>query len=133
MSVAPTQCHLLSIISRKADLEYRLLNIMNDISRLSCQSAALNEEMLAEMQSVYNFQSVLTDENTKDMAEKIEAFNSNEFYVAYQTQMAMINSKEKLLNAEKQQIETQLNALNTLEEGVNKQLENDLKKSVLQV
>ena len=97
MSVAPTQCHLLSIIPRKADLEYRLLNIMNDISRLSCESAALNEEMLAEMQSVYNFQSVLTDENTKDMAEKIEAFNSNEFYVAYQTQMAMINSKENNL------------------------------------
>ena len=128
---AVTQCNLLSITSYKANLEYRLLNITNTLTRLSTQSAALNEELLSQMRNLYNFQSVLTDENTKDTAETIEAFNSSEFYIAYQTQMAMINSKEKLLEAEKHQIEVQLNAINTMEEGLEKQLDNGLKNSVI--
>lgn len=131
MSLASTQCNVLTITMRKADLEYRLLNITNTISRMAAQSAAISEEMMNKIRSQYDFQVVLTDENTKDNPQEIAAINTEEFYLAYQQQMAMVNAKEKLLDAEKQQIETQLKALNTLDEGYQKQLDSNLKKAVL--
>ena len=42
-------------------------------------------------------------------------------------------AQEKMLDVEKTQIETQLNAINTLQDSLSKQLESDLKKSVLNV
>ena len=131
MSVASTQCQLLALTSRKSDLEYRLLCITNTISRMSCKTAALNEELMTEVTSNNDYASVLTNENTADISQRIEAFYSSEFYTKYQTQMSMVNSKEKLLDVEKQQIETELSAINTLYDGLEKQLDSDLKKSVL--
>ena len=114
MSVAPTQCNLLALTMRKSDLEYRLLQITGTVSRMAAQTAALNQEVLTRVQSMNKYQAVLTGEGSKDVAERLEAFYSSEFYVAYQTQMALINTKEKALNVEKQQIETQLTAINTM-------------------
>lgn len=130
MSVASSQCHLLSITARKADLEFRLLQLTNEITRLSCKSAALNEELMGQMPDM---ESKLLGVGSKNVEEAIEIMLSDEFYVAYQTQMSLVNTKEKILETEKQQIETQLNALNTMEEGVQKQIESGLKKAVLQV
>ena len=129
MSVAPTQCNLLALTMRKSDLEYRLLQITGTVSRMAAQTAALNQEVLTKVQSMNKYQTVLTGEGSKDVAERLEAFYSSEFYTAYQTQMALINTKEKALNVEKQQIETQINAINTMIEGVEKQIDNNLKQN----
>ena len=129
MSVAPTQCNLLALTMRKSDLEYRLLQITGTVSRMAAQTAALNQEVLTKVQSMNKYQTVLTGEGSKDVAERLAAFYSSEFYTAYQTQMALINTKEKALNVEKQQIETQINAINTMIEGVEKQIDNNLKQN----
>lgn len=131
MSVAPTQCQLLALTSRKSDIEYRLLQINAQVSRMAAQSASLQEELMIEVRSNNIYQTVYTGENSKDLEERLEAFYSGEFYTAYQTQMAMINNKEKALNVEKSQLEVQLTAITTEMEGIEKQLDSDLKKAVL--
>ena len=133
MSLATTQGSILLNTMRKADLEWRLLCITDSLREMSCQATRVQEDMLNEVQSMYSYQAILTSENNKDEAEKIVALNSLEFYTAYQQQMAQINAKEKVLEQEKLQIENQLKAINTLDEGYQKQLENNLKKSVLNV
>ena len=134
MSVASTQCHLLMITSRKADLEYRLLQLTNHLSRLASETASLNEELMYQMPSMR--EQVIDAIGTTDadgVEEALEIMMSDEFYVAYQNQIALIHVHEVSIQAEKTEIETQLKALTTMEEGAQKQLEADLKKAVLQV
>ena len=121
MSVAPTQCCLLALTMRKSDLEYSLLQITATISRMSAKSSALHQELLSQVQTKVN--PVLTGEGSKDIDVEIEKFYTSEFYTAYQAQTAMINRKERDLDVQKQQMETQLNAINTLIDGVEKQLD----------
>lgn len=130
MSVASTQCQILALTSRKSDLEYRLLCINAVRSRMAAQTSALHEDLVREIQSGHIFQTVDQD---SDIEQQIAIATSGEFYTAYQLQTAMINEKEKMLDVEKTQIETQLNAINTLQDSLSKQLESDLKKSVLNV
>ena len=79
----------------KSDYEQQLLRITNQISSLTCKSAALSEEMMNEIRSVYDYEAILTSENSEGRDQRIEAFNSGEFYAAYESQLALINSKEK--------------------------------------
>ena len=124
------QMGITAYTSLKEDYEFQLMRITNQISLLTNQAAAVSEEMMNEIRSVYNYEAILTNENTADIAERIEAFNSGEFYAAYQTQLAVINTKEKQLEAEKQQTETKLQAVTTMLEGMEKRQESNLKKEV---
>lgn len=134
MSVASTQCHLLMITSRKADLEYRLLQLTNHLSRLASETASLNEELMYQMPSMREqVIDAIGTTDADDVEEALEIMMSDEFYVAYQNQIALIHVQEVSIQAEKTEIETQLKALTTMEEGAQKQLEADLKKAVLQV
>lgn len=134
MSVASTQCHLLMITSRKADLEYRLLQLTNHLSRLASETASLNEELMYQMPSMREqVIDAMGTTDADDVEEALEKMMSDEFYVAYQNQIALIHVQEVRIQAEKTEIETQLKALTTMEEGAQKQLDADLKKAVLQV
>ena len=134
MSVASTQCHLLMITSRKADLEYRLLQLTNHLSRLASETASLNEELMYQMPSMREqVIDAMGTTDADDVEEALEKMMSDEFYVAYQNQISLIHVQEVRIQAEKTEIETQLKALTTMEEGAQKQLDADLKKAVLQV
>ena len=82
MSVAPTQCHLLALTSRKSDIEYRLLQITAQVSQMAAKTASLQEELMLEVRSKNIYQTVLTDENSRDLEEELEAFYSGEWFRA---------------------------------------------------
>lgn len=108
------------ITMQKANIEYRLMMITNQLQNLSRESA--NE--LGKLQTEWL-------NNAKNMAgvddEADVALSTTEFNLAYRTISAQIKAKEDALEREKVQLETQLEEYKTMEEGVNQMIKDGAK------
>lgn len=111
------------IIMQKANLEHRLMMITHTLQNLTLQSSEEQQRMYNEYT---NYAMAMTGEDDEsDVA--VDVMNWDKFCMARQTMMAQFNAKEKQLETEKIQIETQLQSLNTMQDGVDKMISDGAK------
>lgn len=111
------------IIMQKANLEHRLMMIAHTLQNLTLQSSEEQQRMYNEYT---NYAMAMTGEDDEsDVA--VDVMNWDKFCVERQAMMAQFNAKEKMLETEKIQIESQLQSLNTMQDGVDKMISDGAK------
>ena len=73
MSIALTQCNLLAITSRKADLQYRLMQITATLQKMTAESTSFYEDILADYQHNFKYG------NKEDIEAKLDTTGTFEF------------------------------------------------------
>ena len=111
------------IIMQKANLEHRLMMIAHTLQNLTLQSSDEQQRMYNEYT---NYAMAMTGKDDEaDVA--VDVMNWDKFCIERQNMMAQFNAKEKQLETEKIQIETQLQSLNTMQDGVDKMISDGAK------
>ena len=111
------------IIMQKANLEHRLMMITHTLQNLTLHSSEEQQRMYNEYTN--HAMAMTGKDDESDVA--IDVMNWDKFCMARQTMMAQFNAKEKQLETEKIQIETQLQSLNTMQDGVDKMISDGAK------
>jgi len=111
------------IIMQKANLEHRLMMITHTLQNLTLHSSEEQQRMYNEYTN--HAMAMTGQDDESDVA--IDVMNWDKFCMARQTMMAQFNAKEKQLETEKIQIETQLQSLNTMQDGVDKMISDGAK------
>lgn len=120
MGFAISQTTSMSVMNQKSDLEYRIMQITNELMNLARKSQDITTKQQVEAQRYIN--------QDEDPVAAIEYVNSSAFQMKYQAQLAQIQVKEQQLNVEKQQAETKQKMLATQQDGWEKLTENNIKK-----
>lgn len=108
------------IIMQRANIEYRLMMITNQLQQLSRESANELGKLQTEwLNNAKNF------EGADDEADV--ALATTEFNLAYQNISSQIKAKEDALEMEKIQLENQLEEYKTMEDGVNQMIKDGAK------
>ncbi len=108
------------IIMQRANLEYRLMMITNQLQHLSRESA--NELGKLQTEWLNNAKNMMGEDDEADVA-----LATTEFNLAYQRISAQIKAKEDALELEKTQLENQLEEYKTMEDGVNQMIKDGAK------
>ena len=108
------------IIMQRANLEYRLMMITNQLQNLSRESA--NELGKLQTEWLNNAKNMMGEDDEADVA-----LATTEFNLAYQRISAQIKAKEDALELEKTQLENQLEEYKTMEDGVNQMIKDGAK------
>ena len=111
------------IIMQKANLEHRLMMITHTLQNLTLHASEEQQRMYNEYTN--HAMAMTGQDDESDVA--IDVMNWDKFCMARQTMMAQFNAKEKQLETEKIQIETQLQSLNTMQDGVDKMISDGAK------
>ncbi len=122
MSLAAAQGTSLFITMRRADIEYRLMMITNNLQKLANAASQQSQDLLNRYQSA-----IAAQEDTDDPSVAADTMSSAEFTAAYNNMSLMYQAREKVLTTEKQNLETEEKALSTEEESVDKMIESNLK------
>lgn len=120
MGFAVSETTSMTIIYQKADLEYRITQLTNELTQLSRKSQDIVNKQQAEAQKW-----IAHDE---DPIAGIEYVNSSAFQLKYQALLARIQAREQAVTVEKQQAETKQKMLASQEDGWSKLTENSIKK-----
>lgn len=124
MSIAPNNARLLVLTSRKSDLEYRLTMMMSTTQQLAQESADVTAQKSAAIQ-----QYITSVTNSQDSAPVLNPGYSAQVS-DLDAQLAQIAVAQKKLDIEQKKIETNLNAVNTEEDQVQKTLDNSIKNEI---
>ena len=125
MSLAVAQGTSLFIIMRRAQIEYRLMQITDQLARLAYNVADETTALMNQFQ-----RQVAADAGTDDVsAVAAEVMTSADFNALYTSITARYQAKERILTNEKKQLETQEKALETESEGIDKMIESGIKQS----
>ncbi len=111
------------IIMQKANLEHRLMMITHTLQNLTIQSSDEQQRMYNE----YTNQALAMTGEDDESDVAVDVMNWDKFCVERQNMMAQFNAKEKMLETEKIQIETQLESYNTMQDGVDKMISDGAK------
>ena len=123
MSLAVSQGTSLFITMRKAQIEYRLMQITNHLQQLAARSAQESADLLNRYQI-----SRADAEGTDDVSTvAADVMTSTEFTTMYNNITLQYQAKEKPLTNEKLKLETEEKALNTMKDGVDKMIDSSLK------
>ena len=123
MGLAAAQATSLFITMRKADIEYRLMQITDELARMAYNVSNETTDLMHQFQS-----QMAASEGTDDEASvSADVMTSAEFNALYNNITLQYQAKEKLLTNEKKQLETQEKALDTESEWVNKLIESGAK------
>ena len=120
MGLASNQARLNLLTSRKADLEYRLTSITNQVQKLAIQQSAIVSKKAAQME-VYNQQNKNNDQAVR--------FEYTQAYADYEAQMNLISVAQTKLDNQQKMVETQHQAVNAEQEQVKKLVESNVKTS----
>lgn len=120
MGLASNQARLNLLTSRKADLEYRLTSITNQVQKLAIQQSAIVSKKAAQME-VYNQQNKNNDQAVQ--------FEYTQAYADYEAQMNLISVAQTKLDNQQKMVETQHQAVNAEQEQVKKLVESNVKTS----
>jgi len=123
MSLAVAQGTNLFIVMQKANLEYRLMQITNQLQKLAYAASDEASRMLNEFQ-----RSVAMSEGTDEPSVAADVMSSTDFMAMYNSMSLQYQCHEKKLNTEKQQLETQQKALDTMQEGIEKMIDSGIKE-----
>ena len=121
--VAVAQARFLTLTARASDLQLRIMIISNREQLLAYKTEAIMAGYLKDIQEKY---AQLTADSS---SASILAFNDLEFQAQYEYAMAKINTLQKQMELEKQNLETQNKAVTTEMESVKKLIENNIKNS----
>lgn len=124
MSLAVAQGTSLFIIMRKAQIEYRLMQITDQLARLNYALADETTRLMSQFQT-----QVAAVEGADEPAVTADVMASEDFSMLYNSMSASYHAKEQILTNEKKQLETQEKALATEEEGIDKMIESGIKAS----
>ncbi len=124
MSLAVAQGTSLFIIMRKAQIEYRLMQITDQLARLAYNVSNETTTLLSQFQA-----QVAAAEGADEPSVTADVMTSEDFTALYNNITAQYNAKEKLLTNEKKQLETQEKALDTESEGIDKMIESGIKSA----
>lgn len=119
MSFAGIQTTVNLYTMQQADLTNRLSDIMHDITRASSQSTELLENVNAQKNDVKN--SYASD--SQEYKDKMEEIEDN-----YELELATINNWETELEAEKAQLETEVQAVTSYKESFTSALKQNVQK-----
>lgn len=122
MSLAVAQGTNLFIVMQKANLEYRLMQITNELQKLAYAASDESSRLLSQFQKA-----VATSEGTDESAVVADVMSSDEFTALYNNMSLQYQCKEKQLNTEKQQLETQQKSFDTMQEGIEKMIDSSIK------
>lgn len=123
MSLAVAQGTNLFIVMQKANIEYRLMQITNQLQQLSYAASDESSRMLKEYQN-----SVALSEGTDESAVAADVMSSTEFMTMYNNMSLQYQCQEKVLNTEKTQLETAQKSLDTMQDGIEKMIDNGIKE-----
>lgn len=123
MSLAVAHNNLLFIRQRRSDIEYRLLMVTNQLTRLAYEASAIEEEKQVRISDLTN--SYNADESDDSLYEYITVNISPDF----DTRISQLNAIEKVYQQEKMQLETQSKEYSTLEESITKAVDSNIKNS----
>lgn len=113
-----------------ASLTERLLLINASIQRLSTSAVEATTMLMNYYRSSVTVNGGDIGSNTEDAAENIDIVNDDSFSLTYwEALIAQYNQQEKMLNVEKQQIETQIKAWNTQQESVDKMTDKNIQNA----
>ena len=123
MGLAVAQGTSLFITMRKADIEYRLMLISDQLTKLAYRVSQETTDLINQFQTQMAA-SEGVDEVTQVTADVMTSAEVNSLYNSITLQY---QAKEKLLTNEKKQLETQEKALDTEAEWVDKLIESGTK------
>lgn len=124
MSLAVAQGTALFIIMRKADIEWRLMQINDQLAKLSYELSDATLTLMSQFQR-QTASSAGTDD---EAAVAADVMTSEDFNALYTSMTARYHAKEQLLTNEKKQLETEEKALDTESEGIDKMIESGIKQ-----
>lgn len=116
MGLTANQARLNVLTSRKSDLEYRLILISNQTQRLAAEKSA---EVSAKANALDKFMG----------EDQTISFTETAAYMDYEKAMAEIEIAQNRLDMQQKSFETELKAVTSEEEEVNKLVESNVKKS----
>ena len=123
MSLAVAQGTNLFIVMRKAQIEYRLMQITSELQQLALHSAQESADLLNRYQVKAAY-----EEDTDDVSVvAADVMTGTEFTTLYNNMTLQYNAKEKILTTEKKKLETEEQALDTMADGVNKMITSNIK------
>lgn len=112
----------LVLTSQKADVEFQINTLTGRLQTMTYKSGSLMEDYLSKMQQK-------TDETeTNDAEENIETFNSDEFMLEYEIATTKLNAQEKVIELQKNNLETKQKALSTQLESTEKRIQKNTEK-----
>lgn len=111
MGLASTQARLLYCTSRKADLQYDLLQACAQ-EQMYTQKSCVAAEQKARKYNEFIATQVGDPDNSATIS---ELFLNSEAYADYEAQMAEIEAAEARLDTKKQKIETEIQAIEAQE------------------
>ncbi len=120
MSFAISAARLLTLTSRASDLQYRIMIVTNREQRLAYQTQSMLEQYNQGMQQ----QAMMKGQNPQ---ENVGIYNEGQFAAQYEALMAGINAKQKSLEMERTQLETQHKAIEQEKESTKKLLDKNAK------
>ena len=123
MGLAVAQGTSLFITMRKADIEYRLMLISDQLTKLAYRVSQETTDLINQFQT-----QMAASEGVDDVSQvTADVMTSAEFNSLYNSITLQYQAKEKLLTNEKKQLETQEKALDTEAEWVDKLIESGTK------
>ena len=123
MGLAVAQGTSLFITMRKADIEYRLMLISDQLTKLAYRVSQETTDLINQFQT-----QMAASEGVDDVSQvTADVMTSADFNALYNSITLQYQAKEKLLTNEKKQLETQEKALDTEAEWVDKLIESGTK------
>ena len=113
-----------------AELQFQSTCLANELQRLSCEIAHIYEQEMNDAAYMLDLDPQIAGTDAKYMA-NIETWTSSVFYTKYETQLALLQNKEKRIETEKAQIDTQIKAYEQLEESYKKEIETGVKQGTI--
>lgn len=125
MAIASNHARLLSLTSRKSDLEYKMMLLSSQMMVLSSQSSALQTERSTEMTQMI---AQLTTEADGDTSVDLDITNlKNQIGAKFDAQISMMEKAQEQLDLKMAQYETQHQAVAQEQESVEKVLDSNIK------
>lgn len=122
MGLAANQARLNVLTCRKADLEYRLMILSNQQQRLSAETAEAVSQKAAALDAYLS--------NANGEAEDVKVgFESTAAYIDYEKAMNELEAAESRLDMQREAAETELSAVSSEEEEIEKLVQSNVKKS----
>lgn len=123
MSLAVAHNNLIFIRQRRADIEYRLMMLTNQLTRIAYETCNIEEERQVQMNYLRE------NYDSQDTESSLEEYVSVHISPYFDSQLAQLNTLEKTIQQEKLQLETQSKEYATLEDSISKAVDSNIKNS----
>ena len=122
MGLAANQARLNLLTARKADLEYRLTTLSNNLQEIAVKEANAIAEKSRAYQEFVN--QIATKEN-----DQVVRFETTQAYIDYENEMAMLEVADNQLTQQQKKAETEHQAVVAEEEEIQKLVDNNIKNT----